>query len=216
MRFRLLKWNMYGNDTYGDCVFAACAHCWMALVRLMRQRWSLTNAQVVAAYKAYMAKYDNGKDAGSTPGIVLQDWHTNGMWGTILPAWAEIDHTDKDEVRQGLNSFGCLMVCVNLPKPAYTYQNGANYVQFRIPTWRLTGTPDDEVIVGAHEIAAIGYDKQYIYCVSWGMLVRVTQAWWNKYVIETEALIVPAIAKGGAFDGLDLAALQTDLAALRP
>jgi hypothetical protein len=214
MRFRLLNWGMYGNAEFGDCVFAAAAHSWMALVRLSRQKWTLTPSEVTDSYKAYMNQYDNGKDIGSSPPIVLQNWHTQGMWNTTLPAWAPINHSDLTEVHQVLNSYGALMVTVSLPKPAYTYQMGANYVRFRIPTWKLTGTPDDDVIVGGHEVAAIGYDKQFVYCVTWGVLVRVTHAWWNRYVIEAYALVVPAVVTAGGFNGLDEASLVADLAAL--
>jgi hypothetical protein len=212
MPFRLLKWGMYGNATYGDCTFAAAAHCWMALTRLLKERWSLTEAEVVAAYLAYCDAYNAGKDNGSSPGVVLQNWHTAGMWNTTLPAWAPIDHANLDEVREVLAAYGCLMVSVNLPKPAYTYQMGGNYVAFRIPVWKMTGTPDDKVIVGAHEIAVIGYDKQYFYAVTWGIVVRITATWWLQYVYAAQALIVPAVTNG--FDGLNEATLTADLAAL--
>lgn len=213
--FRLLNWGLYGNARWGDCVFAAAAHCWMALARLSKQKWSLSSDEVIAAYRAYCARYNNGQDNGSIPQVVLQNWHTQGMWGTTLPAWAPIDHTNPEEVRQVLASYGCLMVCVNLPKPAYTYQMGANYVRFKIPVWHLTGTPDDDVIIAGHEIAAIGYDSNYVYCVTWGVVVRLTHAWWDKYVIESDALVVPTIVTTGKFNGLDIASLEADLATLK-
>jgi hypothetical protein len=214
MPFRLRYWGMYGNDQYGDCVFAACAHAWMALARLLKQKWTVSLSEVTDSYKSYMNQYNGGADNGAVPNIVLQNWHTQGMWGTTIPAWAPINHADMNEVHQSLFSFGALMVCIQLPKPAYTYQMGSNYVRFRMPTWKLTGTADDNVIIGGHEIAAIGYDKQYVYCVTWGVVVRLTHAWWNKYVTEACALIVPAITTAGAFGGLDLASLTADLAAL--
>jgi hypothetical protein len=212
--FRLLNWGPYGNDSVGDCVFAAAAHCWMALSRLLRQPWRVTRNEVVASYKTYCDSYNNGQDIGSIPDVVLQDWHTKGMWGTKLDAWAPINHKDLGEVEQVLHSYGALMVCIQLPKPAYTYQMGANYVRFRLPTWKLTGTPDDNVIVGGHEIAAIGYDAQYIYAVTWGVVVRITHAWWLKYVTEACAVVVPAVVKAGGFNGLNVDSLVTDLAAL--
>jgi hypothetical protein len=213
--FRLVYWGMYGNDRKGDCVFAAAAHAWMALARLLKQRWTVTLAQVLASYEAYCVQYNNGADNGAVPDIVLQSWHSTPMWGTTLPAWARINHTDIAEVQQVLYSYGALMVCVQLPKPAYTYQMGANYIRFRRPVWKLTGTPDDDVIVGGHEIAAIGYDSQYIYCVTWGLVVRVTHAWWQKYVTEACAVVVPAVVTAGGFNGLDFAALEADLATLK-
>jgi len=212
--FRRLHWGEYGNAGYGDCVYAAAAHCWMALSRLLHQKFAVTGKMAIDAYKVYMAKYDNGQDAGAVPSVVLQDWHTQGMWGANLPAWAPIDHTNLDEVRQTIHSYGCLMVCVQLPKPAWTYQLGSNYIRFKRPIWRLTGTADDNVIVGYHEVAAVGYDKQFIYCISWGMLVRVTHSWWNRYVTETSALVVPAVVTAGGFNGLDFSSLEADLATL--
>jgi hypothetical protein len=213
MPFKLLQWGMYGNDRWGDCTYAAIAHCWMGIFRLTKQKWTLTSAQVVNAYHLYCAKYNDGKDNGAYPNIVLQNWRTTKMWGTILQAWANIDQSNLKEVEQVIAAYGCIIASVNLPKPAYTYQLGANYVTFKRPVWKLTGTPDDNVIIGAHEIAIIGYDTQYIYAVTWGIVVRITRTWWERYTYAANVLVVPGL-KG--FDGLNVASLIADLASLNP
>ncbi len=209
--FKYMNWGMFGNGRYGDCTFAAAAHAWMALTILLKTPLRVTDASAVAAYQAYCNEYNGGKDLGSWPQKVLENWRTKGMWETKLPAWASIDFTNPEEVRQVISGLGCLMVEVNLPKPAYTYQMGANFVQFKSPVWKLTGTPDDNVIIGGHEVAVVGYDSRFIYAVTWGVLVRITPAWWNKYVLAANALVVPAIVGRGGFKGLNIDALIADL-----
>jgi len=214
MPFRFMFWGIFGNDRWGDCTFASLAHCWMALARLLKQPFRLTNNAVISAYRIYCEVYNGGRDAGSYPQTVLQNWHVKGMWGTKLAAWAPIDYTNPEEVRQVIASFGCLSAEVQLPKPAYTYQMGKNFISFKSPVWKLTGTADDNVIVGGHEIAVIGYDTRYIYAVSWGVVVRITPAWWAKYVVGATALVVPSIVTAGGFRGLKIDALEADCAKL--
>jgi hypothetical protein len=210
MPFRLLFWGVFDNDRWGDCVFAACAHAKMAAARLLKQRFTLTDAEVLAPYLTYTG----GKNVGSDPNIVLANWTTTPMWGSTLTAWAQISTTDMNEWRQVISNYGALLFTCNMPKPAYSYQLGAHFKRFLHPIWRLTGTPDDNVIISEHEIVFIGYDEHSFYAVTWGIVVRITIPWILKYGLEAHALVLPELVKAGKFDNIDVASLVADIQTL--
>jgi hypothetical protein len=58
--------------------------------------------------------------------------------------------------------------------------------------WRYgnpwTYAPRD-TIVGNHCIYILGYDQQYLYCISWGKLQRMTWEYWDKMCTECYAII---------------------------
>jgi hypothetical protein len=211
MPFRLFFWGVFGNNDLGDCTFAAIAHAEMAVSKLLRQKFVLTGAQVIASYKKYINKYMGGKDIGSYPTVVLQDWQTEPMWGSTIPAWVTTDHTDLEEWRQIISSYGALLISINLPRPAYTYQMGAHFKSFLHPIWRPTGTKDDDVIIGGHEMVVVGYDEHSFYAVTWGVVVRMTIPWIQKYTTQTNALVLPELVKAGKFDNVDVTSLIADL-----
>ena len=212
MPFYLKFWGMWGNDQYGDCVFAMCANAIKATARYLHKAYHLSDAAVIASYIAYSKAQNNGVfvDGGSIPEQVLQEWTQTSMWGITLPGWAVANYKDPQEVRNIVYNYGVCALSVNLPKPAYTYQ-----MQSSLPTWTITGTPDDDVNEGGHEILAIGSDTNYIYILTWGVIVRVTWAWYARYVIDAEAIITPAVVASGRFAGEPLSKLQTDLSKLQ-
>jgi hypothetical protein len=211
MPFRLLLWGVFGNNNKGDCTFAALAHAKMAVARLLKQRFTLTEVEVIASYDEYCKTYWGGKDKGAFPDIVLKNWTTTPMWGSTLTAWASVSDTDMNEWRQIISSYGVLLFTGNIPKPAMTYQLGANFKSFIHPIWKLTGTPDDDTIVGAHEMVFIGYDKRSFYAVTWGFVVRITIPWIQKYVLGANALVLPELVTAGKFDNVDVASLVADM-----
>jgi hypothetical protein len=69
---------------------------------------------------------------------------------------------------------------------------------------------------GGHCVPLVGYDSQYLYCITWGKVQPITYPMWH--YISTEAWAVISgdfAAKNSDGRGINLAALQADLPNLR-
>jgi hypothetical protein len=70
-------------------------------------------------------------------------------------------------------------------------------------------------IEGGHYVPVIGYDRRYLYTVTWGRVQKMTWAFFRKFCDEAWGILSEELLAGGKSpDGLDLAALDQDLKAL--
>jgi hypothetical protein len=196
----------------GDCVVAGSAHYLTmsnfdeggdadavptanAAVETYCQLAGCTTAELFAD----PAKYDTGLDISSA----LQAWHTTGLFGVKLGAYAPVDYTDLDDVRNGLYLCGGLIIGIQLPQSAeQQFPNEWNYV---------AGSPN----LGGHCITLSGYNATTVWGETWGELIAITWEFLQKYMDEAWAPVsAQAIEKGTGPNGLNVAQLQADLAAL--
>lgn len=209
---RVPSWTMAANDRVGDCVFAAASH----MIRAHNLYGSgtdvvLTNDQVLAAYSAVTGY--NPADPNTDRGTVIQDalnyWRKTGIAGHQILAFAQVDHTNRDEVNAAINLFGALMVGVNFPKSAMDQFNAGQ-------PW--TVLPNDGGIEGGHAVH-LGFcdaPSHETRVVTWGAVQSVGDDWFAKYVEEIWVVISPEWLDATGHDpqGLDLVGLGTDFATL--
>jgi hypothetical protein len=139
-------------------------------------------------------------DQGGVELDVLKEWRQsqNGFAGHPLFAFADPDPQDELHVRQAIALFGGLYVGLQLPISAQTQD-----------VWDVASGLDGQPgSWGGHCVFVPEYDANYLTCITWGQLKKMTWAFWGTYCDEAHALLSPDWQPPGGFD---MAALQADL-----
>jgi hypothetical protein len=191
-------YGMDGNDQVGDCTTAAAAHLiqlWNAETR--NYSWSIpSQAQIVREYFALTG----GPDSGLVVADVLKHWATTGLFGHKILGYAPIPVSDTPSIRDSVYYYGGAYVGVQLPSDAEDQFNSGR-------PWTVTGATGS---LGGHCVPVIGYDRDYLYVVTWGRMQSASWDWWGRYGDEAWAVLAPQMS--GGFRHLDLARLRADLA----
>lgn len=195
---KVTDWPMYGNDRYGDCVFAMIGHTIEAATTYGQGTTvKVTDTDVLKGYSD-VTGFDPD-DPSTDQGTVIQDaldyWRKTGIGGHKILAFAQVDHTNMAEVDAALYLFGHIQVGINFPASAMDQFNN--------------GQPWDVVrrspIEGGHAID-MGSKNEV---VTWAQRQQFTPAFWNTYVEEAWVAITPEWydAAGRNPEGIDAAAL---------
>lgn len=194
---------MYANDEYGDCTCAAAGHmiqCWTS------HGSSLFTPASSAITDAYWATGDH-QDTGRVETDVLNYWHTQGIAGHKIAAYASVNPLNVTEVKQAAWLFGGLYIGIALPLTAQSQSY-----------WKVVngGYNSEPGSWGGHAVNVTAYTSTYLTVATWGMRMKMSWGFWKKYVDEAYAIISPdwIKANGQADSGYDLAALQRDLSNL--
>jgi hypothetical protein len=202
---RVADWPMYGNDRYGDCVWAMIGHSIEAATTYGQGRTvQVTDADVLKGYSDVTGF--NPDDPPTDQGTVIQDaldyWRKTGVGGHKILAFAQVDHTNVDEVDAALYLFGHVQVGINFPASAMDQFN--------------EGQPWDvapyATIEGGHAVDMGSWNE----VVTWAQRQRFTSAFWRTYVEEAWVVITPEWydAQGRNPEGIDAAALGEGFTAL--
>jgi hypothetical protein len=204
-------WPMFGNDRIGDCTIAAAAH--------MLEGWafgagakqpSITQAQVVKAYTA-VSGYDpksGANDNGAVELDVLRYWHSTGVAGHKIGAFASVNPHEATEIRQACWLFGGVYIGIALPVTAQTqkiWDTPASGLQG-------DGAPGSW---GGHAVPVVSYDANRLAIITWGAVQLMTWRFFGAYVDEAYAILSTDVLKGTRSpEGFSLSQLQSDLSAL--
>jgi len=205
-------WGSLGNDRYSDCVTAGESHALLALSTYAGAEVRVDEADTIALWEQ-LSGFRPGTDTEPGPGLVAQDalneWRTAGIGGHTADVFAAVDYTKPADVQAAIAMFGCVLVGFQVPKSAFDQFNAGQ-------RWDVV-TPDGG-IDGGHLVTISGYDRNAgLYtCVSWGRTQLMSQAFFDRYVDECWAVIVPewVAANGTSPSGLDLHGLGEDFATL--
>ena len=202
---------MLGNDTVGDCVFAADGHIVeQATFFGQGSEYVVSTEQALAAY-SQVTGY-NPADPNSDQGALVQDGldylRKTGFGGHKIAAFAQVDVKNITEVKNAVAEFGSVDIGFDFPASAMDQFNAGK------PWTPVAGSP----IEGGHCVTVVGYTDAYLTVVTWGKSTqKMDYAFWNKYVSEAWALISRDwwnAATGKDPEGVDLAALGAQWAAL--
>lgn len=196
-------WGMDGNDTVGDCGVAGCNHVFMAAAADTGQAGEFPTADQVVSY--YMT-YTGGQDSG----VVLSDFlayvKRTGFYGHTVAAYAPVNVSD----------IPTLMFAVDAYDAAYcgiTVYSGMEQAFAAGQPWTLETVTGE--IAGGHCVPVVGYDSQYLYCVTWGQVQPIAYSAWHHIASEAWAVITGEVDSAGTDGhGINLAALQADLSRL--
>jgi hypothetical protein len=207
--------NMFGNDRYGDCAIAGPGHETLFWERHNgRPPAPITDADILRMYSDVTGfdPNDPSTDQGSVVADVVKYRRTHGLVdsaGTVhkIAVGLGLAHSTL-EVRQAISLFDVVGLGIQVP------QSLMDTVQAGGDVWDV---PDGgSEIIGGHYIAGIAYDRDYLYVISWGKVYRMTWAFFDTYADEQWVYLSAEDVNGQGVspDGLDLAQLREDIAAL--
>lgn len=196
---------MYGNDRLGDCTCATVGHQAQVWTSMNGEIWTPTEQEVLDLYWA-----TGSEDTGRVEIDVLNYWRNVGFGQRQdkIAGYMQVNTRNFAEVKQAIWLFGGLYIGIALP---ITAQNQS--------VWKLVsnaGTDAQPGSWGGHAVNVTAYNSSYITVATWGMRMRMSWGFWNKYVDEAYAVLSPDWATGAkaAPSGFNFGQLQTDLAAL--
>jgi len=210
-------WQMFGNDTIGDCTCAAVAHMLMLVTAHTGTIVIPTLADVVGMYSA-VTGYDptqtqpdgsNPTDNGAAITDILNYWQTTGLAGHKILGWGQIDNTNINLNKLGMYIFAATDIGVQVPASAET--------QFAAGQAWTPVTPDGG-IQGGHSVPNFGEGAQGESCVTWSKRQEMTWDWFTKYGDESYVVVTQDWvnnATGLAPNMLNMDALVADLAAIK-
>lgn len=198
-------WPMYGNDRLPDCTTAAAGHAveaWTAAAA--GTAVEIPEQAVVDAFEAVKIVDPATGEEGAVELDVLKLWRSAGIGEHRIAAFAQVARSDHDLVRTGAWLFGGLYIGLQMPLSAQDQD---------VWDWngRLDG-PDAPGSWGGHAVDVVAYDDAGLTCVTWGVLQKLTWAFWDRYCDECWCLVSTDFMSGGKTpEGFDLAALEQDL-----
>lgn len=198
---------MYGNDQYGDCVWAMLANILILMTVHTGEIVIPTDADVLGAYSA-VTGFDpatGANDNGTAITDALDYMRTTGMSGHKILAWAQIDHTNLLHRDLGVDLFGATLVGVQLPMSAQRqFSNGQS--------WEVI---DGDEIEGGHAILHPGYGSMGGDYVTWAKWNQKASSIWEQTYIDEEYVIITEDWLNHVTQttpgGLDLATLENDM-----
>jgi hypothetical protein len=203
------SWGMLANDQVGDCTAAAVYH----LIQLWLSNNSIaftpTDAEAIALY-SNTSSYPNADD-GAAEIDVLKYWAKTGVptsIGTDVVTFASLNPRDLNQLKLSIEWFGGAYLGVDLPITA----------QDQTAEWDVVSTSGDGAAGswGGHAVCAVAYDQQTFTVVTWGQLMKVSNAFMQAYLEEAYAVVSQdwLVDSGISPPGLNWAGLMADMKAL--
>jgi len=202
------EWGMMKNDQLGCCTIAAAAHAIQIWSKNSSLEITVTDDDILAAYEAWDG-YNPADPTTDTGGIelnVLNNFKKLGLAQHKLLAFASILTANTIEVQQAISLFGGIYIGVGLPLSAQTQG-----------VWDVDVTADADTTApwswGGHAVFVVAYDQVGLTCITWGILKKMTWAFWHKYCDEAYALIGQDWFSSSGVDptGLNISQLEMDL-----
>lgn len=205
---KVTSWPEYYNQAIGDCTCAGIGHMIQAWTANAGTEVTLPDTDILSMY-CTLSGYNpstGSNDNGCVEQNVLQWMHDTGVAGHKVDAFAQVNPGSLDEMKAALLVSGALYLGINCPQTAET-QAAANQPWTYIP-----GSP----IAGGHCVVAVKWDTEYIWVVSWGKLIPMTQEFWQQYGEEAWIVISPDWfnAQEDTPAGLNLAGLMSEFHAI--
>lgn len=211
---------VFGNDQYGNCVFASQGHAIITMERSASQRELPVSTDQILQEYADVTGFkpdDPSTDNGAYELDGLNNWRTNGIGlekdGTPhkLHAYATVDWLKPNEVTLAHYVFGGLKVCAGLPLSAADQMRAGQ-------DWTVTTGPRARWgSLGGHSMYSHAFDVARGLAVwTWGEEQWMGWDWIYEYVDECFALVSEDyLRRGGTTpQGLNMQALNDHLAGL--
>lgn len=192
-------WPVNGNNEYGCCAIATASHmheCWSAIIG--RELTWFGKEKTVAEY----FNLTGGIDSGLIEANVLRHWRRFGLAGHKIDAYVPVDPKDPEGIKQGTWLFGGLYVGISVPSAANAqFTAGEPWTVIR-----------RDRITGGHAVPLVGYDDDFLYCVTWGAIQRMDWDFWDRHGEEAWAVLPSEFVEHGKGPAsYDLAALRANL-----
>jgi hypothetical protein len=208
-------WGMMHNDTVGDCTCAAAGHLIMEWNANVERNVTPSDDDVIAAYAA-ITGYDPSTGSGDNGAVetdVLNYWRKTGIAGHQIMAYAALEPSNTQHVRDAVDLFGGCYIGLALPVSAQQQD-----------VWSVPpgGTSGDGApgSWGGHAVPVVAYDNHGLTVITWGATKAMTWEFWSAYCDEAYAVLSEDFLSAGtngaptAPNGFDLTALEADLKAV--
>lgn len=204
------KWGMYGNDKYGDCVWAGAAHEHMLWCAESKTPLTFTDANVLQAYTdvTQFNPNDPNSDQGTIVADALKYRASHGLADANgnahkLGGYMALQPGNLKELAVGTWMFSAVGMGIQFPSFAHDqFNHGA--------PWDLSQS--NTGIEGGHYIPIVGFHNSMYVCVTWGRLQYMTINFIKEYCDEAYALLSPEfLTNGKSPEGFDINALSQDL-----
>lgn len=213
----VVDWGMLKNDKLGDCTIAGALHGVMVWAKNLNVPVNFTDAIAVQYYSLWCGYNPSNPDTDQG-GILLdivKDWKAQTLDNFQLSAFASVNPQNIEHVKQAINLFGGLYIGVALPLSA---QGQSEWDVVSTLTWfsrlfsgQVKGNTDPGSW-GGHCVYVVGYDAETVTVITWGILLKMTWAFWRTYVDEAYALLSPTwVGTKGSPHGLNMTQLNEDL-----
>ena len=180
---KVAEFPMYLNDQLGDCTAAMVSHNIQSTSTYGDgETVTVTDDDVLVAYmrvSGYRPEHPE-TDRGAVLQDVYADWRKTGVGGHRALAFAEVDPSDKAEVRTAVNTFGAVGVGLTVTDTMMADFNAGR-------GWSRGGGR----ALGGHAVVAVGYDQDGLDVVTWGEVIRMSWPMWRTAVDEAWIAVVP-------------------------
>lgn len=210
---------MYLNDTLGDCTGADCGNAMIWRSAAAGTPIVPTVADVLGVYEATGGyrpidpnnPQTNATDQGADENTVSAYMVSHGIAGHKAEATAPIiagawDFGAFQRLKWAIVIFGGVRLGVNLPVSAESQTSAGQ-------PWSLAG---DQTISGGHDVFATNYTLTSFFVATWGQRQEVTPDWMEKFTEEAHIELWPVFIRPSGFTptGFKEATLIKDLQAL--
>lgn len=207
-----LPWQMLGNDSVGDCVFAGAGHETMSWNNEAGKAVTFTDKSVLSDYSKVTGYNPNdpNTDQGTDMQVAASYRRKTGLLDGSgkrhkVAAYLALTPGDKTLLKQAGYLFGAVGIGIQFPASAMTQFNNGK-------AWTVVF---GSKIEGGHYVPAVGYDASYIYVVTWGKLQKMSWGFFKKYCDEAICYLSPEMLTNGvSLEGFNLTQLRADLGAL--
>ena len=202
-------WNMLGNDQYGDCVAVTWANVRRLVTATLTAHATYPGLdEVIALYKTQnpgFPQQDDGMDIQTALEYLAQH---GGPDGVKAVAFAQVDHTNADEVKAAIAIFGSVWTGVNVLDVNMTEFDAGQPWDYN-PASPVDG--GHSIVTGGYGTpgtGALGGDERFI---TWAQETSFTDAFWAHQVEEAWVVVWPEHLGSEEFlQGVNVAQLAAD------
>ena len=206
------QWNLYGNDKYGDCVFAGAGHEHLLWNKEAGKDVVFTDTNILAAYTAVTGfnPTDPSTDQGADMELVAKWRRTTGLTDASndihkIGAYLNVQIGNIPEIKQAAYLFSAVGIGIQFPDSAMEQFNAGK-------PWKVVSGAQIE---GGHYVPIVGYDSKFIYIITWGKVQAASYAFIKKYMDEGIVYLNTEFFKDGkSLEGFDLATLTSNINSL--
>lgn len=203
-------WPMLANDQFNCCTSSAAGHMVHHWTSVNEDSVVLTDTDIIQAH----AKLTNDHLTEPVSMLTaLKFWRKAGIGNHQIHSFISAGKAKADTLRAVIYLFGAAYIGLDLPNFALPRTlEQIPTVQWEIPP---AISPEDAAPQeqNGHCVAAIGYDENYIYVVTWGTLKTMSWDFFTRYTDEAYAVLSTDWVQKDkmAPSGFDLQTLERDL-----
>lgn len=206
-----VSWPMLANDRFNCCTSAAAGHMVHHWTAANQHGVFLTDDDIIRAHAQLTG--DHLMDCVSMLDV-LKFWRKTGIGDHRIHAYIKVGHAKPADLRAVIFLFGSAYIGLDLPHFACS----GDPLGWPDISWDLPAAASSEdaapQTANGHCVAAIGYDDQVIYVVTWGRLKTMTWDFFVRYTDEVYSVLSTDWVQRDLKcpSGFDMTTLASDLA----